>query len=138
VRQLASFGVIGIASTLGYLLLYAVLHTALGAQGANLLALLLTAIANTAANRRFTFHMRGRTGAARHQMEGLAVFAASVVLTSGALAVLHALDPAPSVLVEGGVLVAANLGATLLRFVLFRAWVFNPSRSITLTRSEDR
>lgn len=138
VGQLASFGVIGIASTIGYLLLYAVLHPALGAQGANLLALLLTAIANTAANRRITFGMHGRTGAARHQMEGLAVFAASVVLTSGALAVLHALDPAPSLPVEGGVLVAANLAATLLRFVLFRAWVFNPSRSITLTRSEDR
>ena len=44
------------------------------AQAANLLALLVTAVANTAANRRFTFGVRGRGSAARHQLQGLAVF----------------------------------------------------------------
>ena len=43
------------ASTLAYLLLYLLLRTGLGAQPANLLALLLTAVGNTAANRRLTF-----------------------------------------------------------------------------------
>ncbi len=149
VGQLASFGMIGIASTIGYLALYAALHPALGAQGANLLALLLTAIANTAANRRFTFGMHDRSGAARDQFEGLLVFAVSLAVTSGALAVLHALTHRPPVAVEATVLVAANLAATLLRFVLFRAWVFNPRRrrnahptptpcTVTVTGDEDR
>ncbi|HTY72425.1 MAG TPA: glycosyltransferase family 2 protein, partial [Actinomycetes bacterium] len=39
-------------------------------------------------------------------------------------AILHTLDPTPSRLVEVSVLVAANLTATLVRFLLFRAWVF--------------
>jgi glucose/arabinose dehydrogenase len=62
VGQLVRFGLIGIASTLAYALLYLVLHPAVGAQAANLAALLLTAIGNTAANRAFTFGIRGHYG----------------------------------------------------------------------------
>ena len=62
VGQMVRFGIVGIASTLAYALLYLLLHPAMGAQAANLTALLLTAIANTAANRAFTFGVRGRTG----------------------------------------------------------------------------
>ena len=46
----------------------------LGAQAANLVALLVTAVGNTAANRRFTFGVGGRADAARHHLEGLVVF----------------------------------------------------------------
>ena len=60
-----------------------------GAQAANLVALLLTAIANTAANRRFTFGVAGASKAARHHVEGLIVFAIALAITSGALALLH-------------------------------------------------
>ena len=60
-----------------------------GAQGANLLALLATAVANTAANRRLTFGIRARLAAARSQFEGLVVFGAGLCLTSSALAVMH-------------------------------------------------
>ena len=45
---------------LAYLLLFLLLRGLAGAQGANLVALLVTAVANTAANRRFTFGVRGR------------------------------------------------------------------------------
>ena len=62
----------------------------LGAQPANLVALLLTAVANTAANRRLTFGVSGRAGAGRHQVQGLAVFGLGLALTSGSLALLHA------------------------------------------------
>jgi hypothetical protein len=65
------FATIGVVSTVAYLLLFLALRGALGPQGANLVALLVTAVANTAANRRFTFGVRGRTGVARHQLEGL-------------------------------------------------------------------
>ena len=124
VGQAVRFAVIGVASTVAYLLLFLLLHDPLGAQTANLLALLVTAIANIAANRRFTFGMRGRVGVARHQFQGLAVFLIALGITSGALDALHSLVADPSRTVELGVLVVANVAATVLRFVLLRSWVF--------------
>ncbi len=58
---------------------------------ANFTALLLTAIANTAANRRFTFGVRGPRDVVRHQLQGLAIFAAGLAATTGSLWLLHAL-----------------------------------------------
>ncbi|MFF4879903.1 glycosyltransferase [Micromonospora sp. NPDC000668] len=119
-RQLVRFAAVGVASTLAYLLLFVATRGALGAQPANLLALLVTAVANTAANRRLTFGISGRRHAGRHHVQGLLAFALGLALTSGSLAVLHAVDGAPTRLVELAVLVAANLAATVLRFVLLR------------------
>ncbi|KAB7756142.1 sugar translocase [Mycolicibacterium mucogenicum] len=129
-RQVVRFGTIGVASTLAYLLLFMMMHTALGAQTANLVALLLTAIVNTAANRRFTFGVRGggAASATRHQFEGLIVFGIALTITSGALAGLHVFAPHAHHLLELSVLVAANLVATAVRFVLLRGWVFHPRR----------
>ena len=88
------------------------------AQAANALALLVTAVGNTAANRRFTFAIHGRRHNVRHQLQGLGVFGLALGLTSGSLALLHALDPDPSRAVELIVLTCANVLATILRFVL--------------------
>ncbi|MEU4792337.1 dolichyl-phosphate beta-glucosyltransferase [Micromonospora tulbaghiae] len=118
-RQLARFAAVGVASTLAYLLLFLLARGPLGAQPANLLALLLTAVANTAANRRLTFGVTGRRHAGRHHLQGLLAFALGLALTSGSLAVLHATTP-PSRGWELTVLVAANLAATALRFLLLR------------------
>jgi putative flippase GtrA len=120
VGQMVRFGIVGLASTLAFALLYLLLHPAMGAQAANLTALLLTAIANTAANRAFTFGIRGRTGVARHQLSGLLVFMFGLAITSGSLFVLHRFDPAVGKGVELSVLVVANLVATLVRFVALR------------------
>ncbi|MDG9674357.1 glycosyltransferase family 2 protein [Micromonospora sp. DH14] len=119
-RQLVRFAAVGLASTLAYLLLFVATRSLLGAQPANLLALLLTAVANTAANRRLTFGISGRRHAGRHHAQGLLAFALGLALTSGALAVLHAVSAVPARPVELAVLVAANLTATVLRFVLLR------------------
>ncbi len=99
-----------------------------GAQAANFLALLITTVANTAVNRRLTFGVRGPEQVLRHQVQGLLIFGVGLALTSGALAALGWLEPHPARLVEFAVLVAANLVATLLRFVLLRAWVFRAAR----------
>jgi putative flippase GtrA len=120
VGQLVRFGLIGIASTIAYALLYLSLHPELGAQAANLTALLLTALANTAANRAFTFGIRGRAGAARHHVHGLLVFGFGLAITSGALYLLHRFDPTVGKVAELSVLVVANLVATLVRFVALR------------------
>ncbi len=122
--QMLRFGVIGAASTAAYLLLFVALRGFTGSQTANLLALLATAVANTAANRRLTFGVRGRRDAAKHQGQGLVVFVVGLGLTSGALAALSVLSSAPTRWVELSVLVVANLVATLVRFLLLRRWVF--------------
>ncbi|MFD6026770.1 glycosyltransferase [Streptomyces griseoluteus] len=127
-RQLVGFCVVGGLSTLFYLLLYSLFRQFGGSQAANALALLLSALANTAANRRLTFGVRGRGGAVRHQAQGLVVFAIGLVLTSGSLAALNAASAGPAHSTEIAVLVVANLAATVLRFLLFRAWVFPDRR----------
>jgi putative flippase GtrA len=118
-RQLVGFCVVGVLSTLFYLVLYSGFRVFAGSQPANALALLVSAVANTAANRRLTFGVRGRGGAVRHQAQGLVVFGIGLALTALSAATA---DPAHST--ELAVLIAANLAATVLRFLLFRAWVF--------------
>ena len=122
--QLIRFGGVGLVSTAAYLALFALLRGGLGAQGANLVALLTTAVANTAANRRLTFGVSGRAGAGRHQAQGLLVFLLGLALTSGSLALVNAATSTPAAWLELTVLVLANLAATALRFVLLRHWVF--------------
>ncbi|MGZ4604553.1 MAG: glycosyltransferase [Blastococcus sp.] len=124
VGQALRFATIGVVSTLAYLVLFLMLRGAMTAQAANLLALLVTAMANTAANRRITFGIRGTPGVARAQFQGLVVFALGLGLTSGSLALLHSVSPNAHRATEIVLLVVANAVATLLRFVLFRGWVF--------------
>jgi putative flippase GtrA len=118
-RRLASFAAVGVASTTAYGGLYLLLRLVLDALLANGLALLLTAVANTAANRRLTFGVRGNDGMVGDHAVGLLAFGAGLALTTGALAVLHAVA-APGRMVELVVLMTANAVATLLRFVALR------------------
>jgi putative flippase GtrA len=129
-RQVVRFAAVGMASTLANLGLFLLLRHPLGAQAANALGLLLTAIANTALNRRFTFGVTGRQQMTRHQLQGLIVFGLALGLTSGALALTHAIISAPPARVDLAVVVAANASATLIRFLLLRHWVFRPSRTL--------
>jgi putative flippase GtrA len=122
--QAVRFATIGVASTLAYLLIYLLLRGSTGVFTANLVALLLTAVANTAANRRLTFGVQGRGRLVTHQFQGLIAFALGLALTTGALAALSARAPAAPQAVGLLVLVAANLVATVLRFALFRSWIF--------------
>lgn len=127
--QVVRFGVVGVFSTVAFALLYLVLQQFMNEQLANFIALLATAIANTWANRRFTFDVRGSRGVVRHQFQGLVVFGIAWAITSGSLAGLHAWQPNASPHLELAVLTLANLFATALRFVLLRLWVFRSQRS---------
>ena len=122
--QVPRFAAIGAASTLAYIVVFLALRGFMGGQAANALSLLLTAVFNTAANRRLTFGVTGRAGAAVHHFRGLIAFGVCLALTSGALLALHAVSASPGGGTEIAVLVGANLVATALRFVLFRGWVF--------------
>lgn len=118
--QLIRFGVIGALSALAYLGLYLLLRGLTGPQPANLVALLVTQVANTAVNRRLTFGVRGGGGMWRHQAGGLAAFAFGLLLTSSSLWVLHRARADPGRLAEVVVLVAANAIATAVRFLTLR------------------
>jgi glycosyltransferase involved in cell wall biosynthesis len=120
----ARFMGIGVLSTLAYAVLFVALRPLLGAAGANAAALALTAIANTAANRRLTFRVRGRAHLLRHHLRGALVFVLTLALTNGALAVLHGLDATPARWLELSVLIAASLTATISRFIALKTWVF--------------
>jgi putative flippase GtrA len=126
--QLARFIMVGVASTVAYVLLYLLLRGSMAAQAANAISLAVTAVANTAVNRRVTFGIRGRMHAARHQARGLIALGIGLALTSGALAALHAASARPTRAAEVAVLILANLVATVVRFGLYRSWVFRLAR----------
>lgn len=120
IRRLATFGAIGVASTLAYVVLYSALRSVAIPTVANAVALLVTAVGNTAANRRLTFEVRGRANIARDHAAGLVALGVALGLTSASLAALDVLAPHRGRIAELAVLVAANAAATLVRFVLLR------------------
>jgi glycosyltransferase involved in cell wall biosynthesis len=122
--RLIRFMAIGVVSTIAYALLYLLLRAPLGPEGANALALAITAVANTHANRRVTFGISGRRDLVRQHAMGAFVYVLTLGLTSGALAVLHGLDPGSGRALELTVLVAAGISATVTRYMALRSRVF--------------
>lgn len=92
---------------------------------ANFVGLLISALANTAMNKRATFGLGGRTSRREH-LQGLAVFSLGIGLTSAALWVLHRAVHHPGRLLEVLVLLVATAIVTVVRFVLFSRWIFAP------------
>jgi putative flippase GtrA len=131
--QLAMFLVIGVLSTVAYAGLYLGLRRTTGAFEANLLSLLLTAIANTAANRRFSFGVRGRDGRLRHQLQGLAIFALGLAFTSLVLWLMPPTHPTLEVVV----LTVANLLVTALRFTAMKLWIFATRPTVSEPRAPE-
>jgi glycosyltransferase involved in cell wall biosynthesis len=130
--QVPSFAVIGVVSTVAQLVLYALFRLFLPVVAANVVSYFLAAIANTAANRRFTFGVVGSRRALRHQLEGGVAFLVGLAVSTGGLAALQALWPHAPRLAEVGALLGLNLFAAVIRFVLLRAWVFHPRRAAVL------
>jgi putative flippase GtrA len=118
--QVLRFGVVGVTSTIAYFVLYVLLRGIMDGQAANFVAQIVTAIANTAANRAFTFRVRGSGGLLKHHATGLIAFAIALTLTSSSLWALHQVWPASGRWVEVTVLTLANLVATLVRFLALR------------------
>lgn len=121
--QVLCFGLIGAASTLATLLLYAGFRTWWPYWVANFAALTITTLLNTEANRRLTFIGHRRPSGHVH-LQGLLVFVLYYAFTSGALYGLDTLEPHHTAALELVVLLAASLLGTAGRFVLLRIWVF--------------
>jgi putative flippase GtrA len=135
--QIGSFIAIGLVSTAAYVVLYGGLRTLLSAFASNAIALFLTAIGNTAANRRLTFGVRDRSSMLRDQAAGMGAFAIALAITTGAVVLLSILAPRAGRPLEIAVLVVANVLATAVRFVLLRA-VIAPDRADPPAHSADR
>jgi putative flippase GtrA len=121
--EIRSFATIGVASTVAYVLLFSALRSVATAAVANAIALVVTAIGNTAANRRLTFRIAGRASLLRDHAAGLAAFGLALAITTGAVGLLERLAPNPGRALEIIVLVTANGLATVARFILLRSWI---------------
>lgn len=121
--QLVRFASIGAVSTVVFAVLFAVLAAPLGPVVANIVALGACALANTAANRRLTFSLRGRTGRGRHYAAGMALVGLPLVATLAVLGLLGTVG-ITSLGAQLLALTATNALATLGRFLALRHWVF--------------
>jgi putative flippase GtrA len=122
-REVLTFAAIGVASTAAYAVLYLALRSVAGPVAANGLALVVTAVGNTAANRRLTFGVRDGGSMLRDQIGGLLALAVALAITTASVNALGALAPQAPRLVELAVLVVSNAAATVARFVLLRTWI---------------
>ena len=123
--QLVRFAAVGAASTLAYAVLFWALREVLPAAASNVIALAATAVANTAANRRLTFGIRGRERLLGDHAGGLLALAAALVFTNGAIVAMGLFAPGASRVAEIAVLTAANAIATGVRFLVLRTVLFH-------------
>lgn len=120
-RQLVSFGLIGVGSTLLYLVLFAGFSTVMHNQWANIVALVLCTVVNTALNRRFTFDA-GHDGALEVHLKSLVLLFVTWSLTAAALWLLEHFSPDAGTLAATICAAIGNAVATVTRFVLLRRW----------------
>ena len=123
--QLVRFAAVGAASTLAYAVLFWALREVLPAAASNVIALAATAVANTSANRRLTFGIRGRERLLGDHAGGLLALAAALVFTNGAIVAIGLFAPGASRVAEIAVLTAANAIATGVRFLVLRTVLFH-------------
>lgn len=133
-HQLSSFALIGVASTVANVVLFYLLNFTMNAQVANALALIITTIFNTAANRRFTFGVRSREGAGRAQLQGLVLWLIMWAATALALFLLLRANPHASHTAQSVVQLLGNVIATIIRFVMLRRW-FAPRPAVAADRA---
>ncbi|MFL6122231.1 glycosyltransferase [Actinophytocola sp.] len=125
--EVLAFAVIGVFSTIANLVLYWLFRQWCPVLLANLVALVITTLFNTEANRRFTF--TGAKKSTRHvHLQGLLVFGLYYAFTSAALLTLHGIEPEVPRGLELVVLLVSSLLGTAGRFALLRAWVFRANQ----------
>jgi glycosyltransferase involved in cell wall biosynthesis len=134
-RQVVTFASIGIASTIAYAIVYGLLRIFATPAIANVLALVTTSLANTAANRRFTFGVQARSGFWQDQLAGMGALGVALAITTAAIAVLHVTAPHAGVAAEIALLTGANAAATITRFYLLRVWFERRARLTVVRKS---
>jgi len=123
--QLIRFAGVGALSTALFAILFVLLAgpAGLGPVAADVVALAISATANTAANRRVTFAQRGSSRRRRHYRAALIVALLPLALTVTML-VLAGWAGVSSLGGDLAVLTVVNGAAAVARFLLLRHWVF--------------
>jgi putative flippase GtrA len=122
-EQLVRFGSIGVVSTAIFALAFLLLAGPLGHALAAVVSLAVCSVVNTAANRRLTFSLTGRTHCLRHFARSLVVSLLplmAMLLTLATLAAIGSTATMPALLA----LTVVNVATGLVRFVLLQKWVF--------------
>ena len=118
-RQLVSFGVVGVSSTIASLAIYLAVRGSLAAAPAAGLAYGVVTLVNSWANRRFTFGHRGREDRGSHLLR---LVVAAVIGVISSMVVAHlASDHRVR---ESLALIGLWIPLAAIRFALLRAWVF--------------
>jgi putative flippase GtrA len=123
VRQLSRYAVVGLLGTAVSALLYLVFRMWWDAVPANLAALVLSTVASTEANRRFTFGgaVVDRT---REYLQNAVTVVFYAFYSSAVLLLLDQVVGDATALQESLVVAGASVVGGLLRFAVLRNWVF--------------
>ncbi|MBG0815454.1 glycosyltransferase [Planomonospora sp. ID82291] len=121
------FSAVGLVSTALHVLLYRALRDVFSPEAANLVALSVTSLANTEANRRWTFNRACGPDLRTHARAGT-LFVLTYLVTTAAIRLSAVLHPDLHRGGESLVLVAAAMTVVFLRFTLLKRWVFGTAR----------
>jgi putative flippase GtrA len=124
-EPLLRFAGVGVISTLGYLGLLLSMRPGIGIMGANVIALALCTLLNTAVHKELTRKMHGFSAKTRFSVIVSGLFVISLALTTTALLGAQAVLPGSLALALVAV-TAANALASVVRFAILRAWIFRP------------
>lgn len=121
-RQMMRFAAVGLASTLLQGGLYLVAHSFMASSLAVTVSLVLSTMANTAANRTFTFAAASRTSTSRTQWQGLLLLGITWAMQNLGLWLISPLE-LTSAMESVAVMVSGTSGG-VIRFALMRRWMF--------------
>ncbi len=121
-RRLARFAGVGVASTLLYSGMFAGLAHVTTAVVANAIALVLSTGVNTEANRLFTFGVRGGERRMAAHLTGVASLLCALLMTTGALGVVHLISQRPAIAAEVAATLLATALATVIRYLLLQRY----------------
>jgi putative flippase GtrA len=124
--QLGRYALVGGVGTGLNVVLFLVARTWLSAVPANVVAIVLSTLVTTEANRRFTFQAgHGRRWRTILQNVGTMVFYA--FYGSAVLLLLHAVVEGPTALMESIAVASASVLGGIARFSVMRLWEFAPA-----------
>ncbi len=122
--ELLRFAGVGTVSTVAYLALVVLVEPWLGIEPANVLAIVVCGLVNTAVHRRLVGRQAGGVSGSQ-LVVGATLLVVSLAATTAALAGARAAG-FDALGVELAALVAGNLVAAVARFGILRTWVFRP------------
>ena len=127
--QLGRYALVGGVGTGLNVVLFLVARTWLSAVPANVVAIVLSTLVTTEANRRFTFQAgHGRRWRTILQNVGTVVFYA--FYGSAVLMLLHAVVDSPTALMESIAVATAGVLGGVARFSVMRLWEFAPAAAL--------